>query len=106
MYEEISPAEVIERQTGSEPWQVLDVREPWERQIASIDGSIDIPMRDLPGRIDELDRAAGVAVLCHSGIRSAQVAGYLASQGFARVANVTGGIDAWSTEVDPQIPRY
>jgi rhodanese-related sulfurtransferase len=106
VYEEISPAEFLERQTGVELWQLLDVREDWELRIASVAGSIDIPMREIPLRMEELDRRRGVAVLCHSGIRSAAVASYLAQAGFSPVANVTGGIDAWSSDVDDRIPRY
>lgn len=107
MYEEISPAEFIERQDKAELWQLLDVREHWERDIARVDGSIDIPMREIPSRIHELDSGRGVAVLCHSGIRSAAVASYLArAGGFPAVANVSGGIDAWSIDVDTGIPRY
>ena len=107
MYEEISPADFIERQGEAELWQLLDVREDWERQIARVHGSIDIPMREIPSRINELDPERGVAVLCHSGIRSAAVASYLAQAGeFPAVANVAGGIDAWSVDVDRGIPRY
>ena len=107
MYEEISPAEFVERSGAAELWQLLDVREDWELQIARVNGSVDIPMREIPSRMRELDPNRGVAVLCHSGIRSAAVASYLAQAGgFPAVANVTGGIDAWSIQVDKTIPRY
>ena len=89
---------------------VLDVREPWELQTASVkpDGFefVAIPMGELPARLAELDPARPVAVLCHHGNRSQRVAMFLAGNGFARLANVAGGIDAWSGEIDPAVPRY
>ena len=92
------------------PAVVLDVREPEELQIASIlpDGFelLVIPMNDVPARLAELDAGRPVAVLCHHGARSQRVAMYLASNGFATVANVAGGIDAWSLERDASVPRY
>jgi rhodanese-related sulfurtransferase len=63
-------------------------------------------MGEIPARLPELDPSIPVAVLCHSGGRSARVADYLAHQGFVRVANIEGGIDAWSRDCDPAIPRY
>lgn len=102
----LTPAELLERRNSGELWRLLDVREPWEIRIASVSGAALIPMRELPGRLAELDTAEAVAILCHSGVRSAKVADWLVDSGFATVANVTGGIDAWSTEVDASIPRY
>ena len=106
MFIDLSPCELVRRLDSGELWQVLDVREPWEREIAAVTDSIDIPMAEVPERLDELERDRPVAVLCHSGGRSARVAAYLAQQGFTEVANVAGGIDAWSTDVDDSIPRY
>jgi len=95
--------------TGS-PAVVLDVREAWEIGTASIaaDGFslVKIPMNQIPARLFELDRGQPVAVLCHHGGRSQRVAMYLEQQGFGQVANIAGGIDAWSREVDPTVPRY
>ena len=89
---------------------VLDVREPQELQIASIkaDGFElrTIPMAAIPARLAEFDPQQPVACLCHHGGRSMQVAHFLAGRGFAHVANIAGGINAWSAEVDPTIPRY
>ena len=85
---------------------LLDVREPMEREIARIPESIHIPMNDVPRRMDELDKSKPVVVVCHSGARSTRVAEFLAAQGFEHVFNLTGGIDAWSREIDPGIPRY
>lgn len=89
---------------------LLDVREPWEFQTASVkpDGYtlVQMPMRSIPARLQELDPEQPIACLCHHGARSAQVAYFLAQQGFSRVANVEGGIEAWSLQVDPSVPRY
>ena len=106
MVTDLSPRELVERMDGGELWCLLDVREPWEREIAAVAGSLDIPMAEIPARLGELDPDRPVAVLCHSGGRSARVAAFLAQQGLSRVANVSGGIDAWSTEIDDAIPRY
>lgn len=89
---------------------LLDVREPAEWQIASVraEGAelLQLPMQAIPPRLHELDPDRPVAVLCHHGGRSMQVAMFLQQHGFARVANVAGGIDAWSAQIDPSIPRY
>lgn len=89
---------------------VLDVREPWEVQTASVrpDGFelVTIPMNEIPGRLAQLDAGRPVACLCHHGARSQRVAMFLAQQGFAQVANIAGGIEAWSLEHDPGVPRY
>lgn len=89
---------------------VLDVREPWEVALASVrpDGFelAAMPMHTVPLRLADLDAERPVAVLCHHGGRSMQVAAFLAHHGFRHVANISGGIDAWSREVDPAVPRY
>ncbi|QDU72002.1 rhodanese-like domain-containing protein [Mucisphaera calidilacus] len=105
---EISPEQVKRMLDAGEPFLLLDVREPDERAIASINGSILIPMGDIPARLYELreheDRL--VVAFCHAGIRSLNVAHYLLQQGFDEVASMAGGIDAWSTRIDPNVPRY
>ena len=111
MFEEISPAELVDRCRDGELWQLLDVREPWEVEIARLQKTdrmptSNIPMAEIPARYTELESTRPVAVLCHSGGRSARVAAFLVERGFTRVWNVRGGIDAWSGEVDPSIPRY
>lgn len=106
MFDRLSPAEFLARRAAGELWQLLDVREPWEIEIASVEGTLKVPMGDIPARCGELDPAAAIAVLCHSGGRSARVADFLCRQGFERVANIEGGIDAWSRDCDPAIPRY
>ena len=89
---------------------LLDVREPAEWQAASVrvGGAelLQLPMHSIPPRLHELDRDRPVALLCHHGGRSMQVAMFLKQHGFARVANIAGGIDAWSVQVDPTVPRY
>jgi rhodanese-related sulfurtransferase len=89
---------------------VLDVREPLELRAASIkaDGFelVTIPMGEIPQRLSELDPRRPIACLCHHGARSQRVAMFLASNGFDDVANIAGGIDAWTTEVDGSVPRY
>ena len=85
---------------------LLDVREPWEIETAKIAGSLSIPMREIPARSEELDDEAQIVCVCHHGARSAQVAMFLESRGFANVFNLQGGIDAWSRLVDPKVPTY
>jgi rhodanese-related sulfurtransferase len=93
---------------------VLDVREPWELQTASVqpDGFelLAIPMREVPARLAEIEAEHGperpIACLCHHGMRSLQVANYLSQNGFSEVVNIAGGIDAWSREVDSAVPTY
>ena len=106
MYEDFSPAEFRAQSDTGQKWQLLDVREHWEIEIASVPGSIRIPMAEIPSRQRELDVDVPVAVLCHSGVRSARVAGFLVGQGFCRVANIAGGIDAWAVELDDSLVRY
>lgn len=85
---------------------VLDVREPGEIAIAPFPRASHIAMGDIPSRVGELVPERETVVVCHHGVRSAQVAMYLARMGFERVLNLTGGIDAWSEEADPSTPRY
>ncbi|MFL6566452.1 MAG: rhodanese-like domain-containing protein [Burkholderiales bacterium] len=85
---------------------LLDVREPWEHEKARIDGSTLMPMRELPSRIGQIDEDKEVVAICHHGGRSMQVAMFLEKQGFKRVHNLVGGIDAWSRTVDPAVPLY
>lgn len=85
---------------------LLDVREIWEHEVAKIDGSVLIPLGELPQRAKELDPEAEVIVYCHHGIRSLQATLWLRAQGFEKAHNLAGGIDAWSLRVDPSVPRY
>lgn len=85
---------------------VLDVREPWEFERASLPGVTLIPMREIPARLSELPGDRDIVVMCHHGGRSASAAQWLAGNGFPRVHNLAGGIDGWSRTVDPSVPRY
>jgi rhodanese-related sulfurtransferase len=107
MVEELRPKEVARRLQADPPEVVLlDVREPDEREAATIEPSIHIPMAQVAGRLEELPRDRPLVVYCHGGTRSMMVAAYLEHRGFPGVANLAGGIDAWSREVDPKVPRY
>lgn len=99
---------VKQMQDAGERFVLIDVREPDEFATASICGSLQIPMRTVPSRLAELDqhREERIVVHCHHGGRSARVAQWLKDQGFERVQNMAGGIDAWSQQVDPAVPRY
>ena len=103
---QIHVRELRERMRSGEPYILLDVREPFEFEMARIDGANLIPLGELPARWQELDREKEIFVYCHSGVRSDRAAEFLRSAGFGKVANVAGGIDAWSQEVDPNVPRY
>lgn len=102
-------ADWLQDHAGQNPL-LLDVREPWELQTASVAAQgfelVAIPMGQLPARLAELDPARPIACLCHHGVRSLRVAAFLVQNGFGDVANITGGIDAWSQECDPAVPRY
>ena len=92
--------------TGRGQPVLLDVREPWECEKARIAGSTLIPMREIAARFGEVDEEKEVVAFCHHGGRSMQVAMFLEKQGFQRVHNLVGGIDAWSRTVDPAVPLY
>jgi len=104
----VSPREFCARwpEANRADVQLLDVREPAELAMAAIPDAIRIPMREVPSRLVELDRHRPVVVMCHSGVRSGHVAAFLLANGFEQVFNLAGGIDAWSIDVDPTLPRY
>ena len=108
MVKQISPAQLAAwlADKSREPPVLLDVREPWEHEKARIAGSQLLPMGQIQARLAELDDAKEVVAICHHGGRSMQVATYLEKNGFARVHNLAGGIDAWSRTVDPSVPLY
>lgn len=85
---------------------LLDVREPFEVSIARLPGARAIPLRDLPNRIDELPRDKSLLLYCHHGMRSLKAATYLRSCGFDAAQSLSGGIERWSREIDPSVPRY
>lgn len=91
-----------------EPVFLLDVRQPWESAVATLPNSVLIPLNELPQRADEIEPSADaqVVVYCHHGIRSLSGAAYLEQHGIRDVVSLAGGIDAWSLQVDPTVPRY
>ena len=103
---EISVQELKSRRDRGENPLVLDVREDWELQLASIPGVVHVPMNQIPGRLGEFSREAETIVMCHAGGRSMRVAQFLTNQGFTNVANLSGGIAAWSEAVDATVPHY
>lgn len=103
---EISAPALAARLAQGEAVIVLDVREPWEFDIASVPNSTLVPLQSLPSAINRLDPDADYVVICHHGSRSDMAANWMRSQGYASVRNLVGGIEAWSLEVDPSIPRY
>ncbi|MBI1789689.1 MAG: hypothetical protein HYR60_19315 [Acidobacteria bacterium] len=104
---EISPREVKALLDSRERPRLIDVREPFEFQQACIAGSELIPMRAIPQSLAALEAAeAPLVILCHHGIRSLKVASWLREQGFEDCRSMAGGIDRWSLEIDPAVPRY
>lgn len=85
---------------------IVDVRESWEHAICKLPDAQLVPMQQVPARIDELPRERDIVVVCHHGMRSYQVAEFLAGEGFTRLYNLSGGIAAWAEEVDPEMAQY
>jgi rhodanese-related sulfurtransferase len=104
--DEIGVDELKERMDRGEAPPILGVREPQEFEICRIPGAVLIPMRELPSRLNELDRSTELVVHCRSGVRSANATLWLRTQGFVRVRNLTGGILEWIDKVDPSQPKY
>ncbi|MBI3789853.1 MAG: molybdopterin-synthase adenylyltransferase MoeB [Gemmatimonadetes bacterium] len=102
--DELAPADAVPRLAAGA--FLLDVREPFEAEIAAIGGATLVPMRQVPQRLAEIPRDRDVIVHCHHGMRSRSVVEYLRSQGYTRIANLAGGIDRWSRDVDPGVPTY
>jgi rhodanese-related sulfurtransferase len=104
---EISPREFIARRAAGNEMKLIDVREDWELKIAPVPSDhLHLPMNEIPTRIGELEPGAENVIICRSGGRSMQVARYLERQGFSNVKNLSGGILAWSHDVDPTIATY
>ena len=106
---EVSPLELARALEGPEPGRpfILDVRNPDEVRLAALAGSLNVPLHELPARLDEIREVAdrAVVVLCHTGVRSYHAAAFLESVGIA-AASLRGGIEGWAIEVDPRMPRY
>lgn len=109
-YETISPTELAQRIRQGERVRLIDVREHEEHQLASITEAQLLPLSRFADQWGEwaqrLSTDEEIVVMCHHGIRSAQVCQFLAKQGFTKMVNLAGGIDRWSCEVDRQVPRY
>jgi len=108
MVRQISPCALAQALAAGHAIRLIDVRQPWESRLASLSGSVLIPLNELPQRSKEIgdDRDADLVVYCHHGIRSQSAAAFLERLGFQNVQSLTGGIDAWSCEIDPAVPRY
>src|SRR5213080_3487244 len=102
----ISVHELKRKTETREAFELIDVREPFEYEIARIDGAKLIPLGEIADRTDELQREQPIVVHCHSGKRSAQAVRLLQQRGFSNVYNLEGGIDAWSDQIDPTVPKY
>lgn len=104
--DDIGPASAQEKLAADGSCVLLDVRESWELKIASIPGALHIPMQDVPDQLEKLPRDADLIVLCHHGNRSRVVARFLEQNGYQRVFNLAGGIDAWAGELEPGMAQY
>lgn len=104
---EITPEEVKTKLEQGEEFTLLDVREPWEFETAHMAGAKLLPMGDVPSRAhQELDPEDHIVVVCHHGVRSMNVTAWLRQQGFEKAQSMRGGIDAWSRQVDANVPTY
>jgi rhodanese-related sulfurtransferase len=103
---EIDPQDLADLRTGLAPYAILDVREDWETKLADFPEAIHIPLGSLAGNEVALPRDRFLVVVCHHGRRSGLATRHLRSLGFTRATNLSGGIDAWATDVDPGMPRY
>jgi rhodanese-related sulfurtransferase len=105
-YETIRPAEYAERRRRGEAPPLIDVREEAEYELARVEGARLLPLSRFEEWAPTLDPEQEIVFMCHHGVRSAQVCAFLARVGFRRLYNLAGGIDLWTTEVDPSVPRY
>jgi rhodanese-related sulfurtransferase len=103
---QIDPRELRQQLDAGADIQLVDVREDWEAAIARLAGAIHLPMRQLDSRLAELDPKRPTVIYCHHGVRSLHAALALRGRGFTDVRSLRGGIDRWSTEVDPTLSRY
>lgn len=113
MFTRVSPTQLndwLAQHQGDVLPLVLDVREPWEFQTAHVTPEgfelLNLPIGQIPSQLTQLDPERPTACLCHHGMRSMQVAMFLAQHDFEQIANIDGGIDAWSLQRDPDVPRY
>jgi adenylyltransferase/sulfurtransferase len=105
---QISVKELARQLANGRLFFLVDVRQPWEHELAALPDSVLIPLAELPRRLQEIRPSvdATLVAYCHHGIRSLSAAAFLEQAGFANVVSLAGGIDAWSLHVDPSVPRY
>jgi rhodanese-related sulfurtransferase len=103
---EITPAEVKARLDRGENLVLLDVREPWEHQLCTIEGAKHVPLGSLAANLQMLPDVGEVICYCHHGMRSLDAAAWLRFQGIEKAKSLAGGIERWSVEIDPKVPRY
>lgn len=103
---EIAPREVKSMMERGEKFLLVDVREKWEFETSWIDGAVLVPMREIPSNLAKFEEADNIVLFCHHGIRSLDAAAWLRSQEIPGAKSMTGGIDRWSAEIDPNVPRY
>lgn len=101
----MSPKQLATHLQSASP-MLLDVREPWEFEICQIEGSVNIPMDQIPQQLPQLQAAAEIVVICHHGVRSQNVIRFLQQQSIDKLINLDGGVDAWAREVDSDMPVY
>src|SRR5580693_3937917 len=103
---EIKPADVKERLDRGESLVLVDVREQWEYDLCRIEGAKHVPLGSLAASLNTLPDVDEVICYCHHGMRSLDAAAWLRFQGFAKAKSLAGGIERWSVEIDPRVPRY
>ena len=103
---EITPREVKDLLTRDDKVLFVDVREPWEYDATHIEGSVLIPLGQIPSNLARLENAEQLVLFCHHGMRSLDAAAWLRAQGVEGAKSMSGGIERWSTEIDPSVPRY
>ena len=103
---EMTPNELKARLDSGRPPILLDVRQDWETKLCRLENAVHIPIEEIELRTDELDSRSEIVVYCHKGVRSAAVAEYLRSLGFADVKNLAVGVDFWAGTIDPSMRRY
>ena len=103
---EITVTEVHAMREKGDPFTLLDIREQWENDLVTIDGSHFVTMEEVPSKFSEFDKDKPMVIYCHTGVRSAAVTSYLLEQGFLDVKSMVGGIHAWAIQIDPTLPTY
>jgi rhodanese-related sulfurtransferase len=103
---EVTPREVSEQLARGDKFLFVDVREKWEHDVSRIEGATLIPLREISANVGRFEEAEEVVLFCHHGMRSLDAAAWLRSQGVAGARSMAGGIERWSVEIDPRVPRY